>query len=82
MGIKEEKERKPRKARDIENEYPKWPWVEYKFQDAKFFEEVRKLPVKGLDPKGEIIDKYLTIVIIAQIFNLAMFISSKSQILC
>jgi hypothetical protein len=31
MGIKEEKERKPRKARDIENEYPKWPWVEYKF---------------------------------------------------
>jgi hypothetical protein len=43
---------------------------------------VRKLPVKGLDPKGEIIDKYLTIVIIAQIFNLAMFISSKSQIPC
>jgi hypothetical protein len=38
MGIKEEKERKPRKTKDLENEYSKWPWVGYKFQDAKFFE--------------------------------------------
>lgn len=39
MGIKEKNERKLKKARDIENEYPKWPWVDYKFQDAKFFKE-------------------------------------------
>ncbi len=51
MG-KEEKERKPKKVRDIESECPKWPWVDYKFQDARFFEEVRKMLVSGLDPKG------------------------------
>jgi len=33
------KERKVRK-RDIDMEWPKWPWVEYKFQDSKFFEKV------------------------------------------
>jgi hypothetical protein len=69
MGIKEKKERKPRKARDIESEYPKWPWVDYKFQDAKFFKEVRKLPTKGLESNGEIIDKYLTPADVAQIFG-------------
>jgi len=69
MGIKEKKERKPRKAKDIENEYPKWPWVDYKFQDAKFFEEVRKLLARGLDPKGEITNKYLIISDVAQIFG-------------
>jgi hypothetical protein len=68
MG-KEEKERKPRKARDIESEYPKWPWVDYKSQYAKFFEEVRKLLVNGLDPKGEITDKYVTSTDIAGIFG-------------
>jgi hypothetical protein len=30
MGIKVKKEKKLRKTRDIENEYPKWPWVDYK----------------------------------------------------
>ncbi len=50
MG-KEKMERKLKK-RDIDNVYPKWSWVDYRFQDAKFFEEVRKLPAKGLDPKG------------------------------
>jgi hypothetical protein len=67
MG-KEEKERKPRKVRDIESEYPKWPWVDYKFQDAKFSEEVRKLLASGSDPKGEIIDKYVTFANIVGIF--------------
>jgi hypothetical protein len=61
--------KKRRKVRDIENEYPKWPWVDYKFQDAKFFEEVRKLPTKGLDPKGEITNKYVTTIDVAQIFG-------------
>jgi hypothetical protein len=64
-----EKERKPRKVRDIENEYPKWPWVDYKFQNAKFFEEMRKLLTSGLDPKGKIIDKYVTSANIARIFG-------------
>jgi hypothetical protein len=41
--VKEEKEKRLRK-RDIDGEYPKWPWVDYKFQDAKFFEEMKKLP--------------------------------------
>jgi hypothetical protein len=30
---------------------------------------MRKLPFKGLDSKGEIIDKYLTTVTFAQIFG-------------
>jgi hypothetical protein len=68
-GIEEEKERKPRKVRDIENEYPKWLWVDYKFQDAKFFKKMKKLLARGLDPKGEIIDKYVTTANVAQIFD-------------
>jgi hypothetical protein len=66
--VKEENERKPRK-RDIDGEYPKWSWVDYKFQDAKFFEEVRKLLTTGMDPKGFIIDEHVTIVDIAKIFG-------------
>jgi hypothetical protein len=34
MG-KEDKEKKTKK-KDIDNEYPKWSWIDYKFQDAKF----------------------------------------------
>jgi hypothetical protein len=34
MG-KDEKEKKPK--RKIDKEYPKWPWVDYQFQDLKFF---------------------------------------------
>jgi len=52
MGIKVKKEKKPRKTRDIANEYPKWPWVDYKFQDGKFFEEVKKLLIRDWIPKG------------------------------
>jgi hypothetical protein len=64
-----EKERKPRKVRDIESEYPKWPWVDYKFQDARFFEEMRKLLASGLDHKGEITNKYVTSTNIVGIFG-------------
>jgi len=42
MG-KEGIEKKPTQKRDINNEYPKWPWVDYKFQDVNFFLDVRKL---------------------------------------
>jgi hypothetical protein len=69
MGIKVKKEKKPRKTRDIANEYPKWPWVDYNFQDAKFFKKVRKLQGSGFDPKGEIIDKYVIVVDIVGIFG-------------
>ncbi|CAM6007481.1 unnamed protein product [Sphagnum balticum] len=61
--VKEEKEKKTQK-RDIDGEYPKWPWVDY-----KFFEEVRKLPAMGLDPKGSITDEHVTTTNIAKIFG-------------
>ncbi len=62
------KEKKTRKV-DIDNEYPPWPWVDYKFQDTKFFQDVKKLPFTRLDPKGDITDQYVTIINIAQIFG-------------
>ncbi len=55
--------------KEIDFEYPKWPRVDYKFQDAKFFGEVKKLSTKGLDPKSNLIDVHVTIVDIAQIFS-------------
>ncbi len=57
------------KKRDIDNEYPKLSWVDYRFQDAKFFEEVKKLLAKRLDLKGEIIDAYVIITKVAHIFS-------------
>jgi hypothetical protein len=68
--IKEEKKAKW----NIYNEYPKWVWVEYKLKDVKFFKEVRKLLVEGLDPKHE-----LTIIDIVSIFgNVKTFKSINS----
>jgi hypothetical protein len=32
---------KKKPKRDINKEYPKWAWVDFKFQDANFFQEVR-----------------------------------------
>ncbi len=52
------KEKKSQK-RHIDSEYPTWPWVDYKFQDAKFFEVVRKLLALELDPKGDIINVHI-----------------------
>jgi hypothetical protein len=52
---KEDKERKPK--RDIDKEFPKWDWVDYKLQDAQFFKEVKKLLVEGLDPKHDVINE-------------------------
>ncbi len=62
------KERKVQK-RDIDMEYPKWPWVEYKFQDSKFFEEVWKLPIDRLNPKFDITDAIVNTTDIAKIFG-------------
>jgi hypothetical protein len=60
-------EKRPCWKRDIDSEYPKW--VDYKFQDAKFFEDVRKLSAEGLDPKGEITDEHVTTADITYIFG-------------
>jgi hypothetical protein len=60
------KEKKPQK-KDIDNKYPTWLWVDYKFQDAKFFEDVRKLPTSRLDPKWDITTAHITIVDIAKV---------------
>jgi hypothetical protein len=55
--------------RGINIEYPPWPLVDYKFQDAKFLQDVMKLPATWLDPQGGIIDQCVIIVVIAQIFG-------------
>jgi hypothetical protein len=44
---------------DIDKEYPKWAWVDFKCQNAKCF-EVRQLSSKWLDPKHELMDEHLT----------------------
>ncbi len=62
------KERKVQK-RDIDMEYPKWPWVEYKFQDSKFFQEVWKFPIDRLDPKFDITNVIVNTIDIAKIFG-------------
>jgi hypothetical protein len=43
--------------------------VDCKFQDARLFIEVKKLSIKGLDPKSNLIDVHVTIANIAQIFS-------------
>ncbi len=64
---KEEKERKPKW--DIDKEYPKWAWVDYKLQDSQFFKEVRELLVMGLDPKHDLTNEHVTIANIVTIFG-------------
>jgi hypothetical protein len=60
-------ERKPK--RDIDKEYPRWAWVNFRCQDANFFKEVRQLPSKGLDPKCELMDEHVTTTDIASFFG-------------
>jgi hypothetical protein len=60
-------ERKPK--RDIDKEYPRWVWVDFKCQDANFFKEVRQLPSQGLDPKRELMDEHVTTLDIASFFG-------------
>jgi hypothetical protein len=43
--------------------------VDCKLQDARLFIEVKKLSIKGLDPKSNLIDVHVTIANIAQIFS-------------
>ncbi len=54
-----EKTRKKKSKWDINKEYPKWAWVDYKYQDVKFFKEVRKLVAEGLDPEHELRDEHV-----------------------
>jgi len=46
---------------DIDNKYPKWDPIDYKFQDAQFFSMVRKLLLERLEPKHDLMDEHLTI---------------------
>jgi hypothetical protein len=62
------KEKNPQK-KDTDNEYPPWPSVDYKFQDTKFFQDVRKLPTTSLDPKGNITNEYVNTADITQNFG-------------
>ncbi len=66
MG-REDKERKPKP--NIDKEFPKWDWVDYKLQDAQFFKEVKKLSTKGLDPKHDVTNEQVTIVDITKVFS-------------
>jgi predicted transcriptional regulator len=66
MG-KEKKERKPKW--DIDKEYPKWAWADYKLQDSQFFKEVKEFSTLGLDPKHDLIDEHVITLNIATIFG-------------
>ncbi len=67
--VKESRKEKKLQKRDIDSEYSTWPQVDYKFQDAKFFEVVKKLPASGLNPKGDINNAHATIIDIAKVFG-------------
>jgi hypothetical protein len=56
VSIMGKEERKPKW--DIDKEYPRWAWVDFKCQDAKCFKEVQQLLSKGLDPKHELMDEH------------------------
>ncbi len=66
MG-RENKEGKPKW--DIDNEYPKWDPIDYKFQDAQFFSKVRKLLLERLEPEHDLMDEHLTITDITWVFG-------------
>jgi hypothetical protein len=65
--MKKQEEKKPKW--DIDKEYPKWAWVDYKYQDVKFFKEVRKLVAKGLDPKHELTNGHVITIDIVSFFG-------------
>jgi hypothetical protein len=65
--VKEKKDRKPK--RDIDREYPKWAWVDYKLQDTQIFKDVRGHPIEWLDPKHDLTYEHVTIVDIAKFFG-------------
>jgi hypothetical protein len=59
-------ERKPKW--DIDKEYLRWAWIDFRCQDAKCFKEVRQLPSNGLDPKHELMDEHVTTYDIVSFF--------------
>ncbi len=67
VSIMGKEERKPK--RNIDKEYPRWAWVDFKCQNTIFFKEVRQLPSKGLDPKWELMDEHVTTMDIASFFS-------------
>ncbi len=65
--VKEERDEKSKQ--DIDKEYPKWAWVDCKFQNANFFKDVKELSTKRLDPKHDLIDEHVIITNIAKVFG-------------
>jgi len=63
----DKEERKPKW--NIDKEYPRWAWVDFKCQNAIFFKEVKQLPSKGLDSKRELMDEHITTADIASFFG-------------
>jgi hypothetical protein len=48
VSIMGKEEKKPK--RDIDKEYPKWVWVDFKCQDAKFLRRLGSCLQKGWIP--------------------------------
>jgi len=75
--MKKQEEKKPK--RDIDKEYPKWVWVDYKYQDVKFFRKVRKLAIEGLDPKHKLMNGHVITIDVASFFgNVKTFKTTNS----
>ncbi len=74
--VKEKRDRKPKW--DIDKEYPKWAWVDYKLEDTQFFKDVKGFLIEGLDSKPNLIDEHVTTMDIAKFFgNVKTFNSNK-----
>jgi hypothetical protein len=77
--MKKQKEKKPKQ--DINKEYPKWAWVDYKYQDVEFFKEVKKLVVEGLDTKHELMNGHVITIDIASFFGNVKTFKTKNPLL-
>jgi hypothetical protein len=77
--MKEEKDRKPKW--DIDKEYPKWAWVDYKLQDTQLFKAIRGLLVEGLNPKHDLTDEHVIITNITKFFGNVKTFKSNNPLL-
>jgi hypothetical protein len=44
----------------LDKEYSPWPSIKFSLQTIHYFQDVRKLCAKSLDPKSKPIDEYIT----------------------
>jgi hypothetical protein len=64
---KDEKEQKLKKKDVIDKRYPPWPFAA--IQDEAYFQDVRELCGKGLDPKQDITDQHVSSNEIIKLFG-------------